>query len=495
MRITGLGSGMDIDYMVKEMMTAERIPMDKLSQKKIWTEWQQQAYRETNLSLSNFRTAFEGLRFSRSFNAFSASSSGTAASATATSTTVAGSYSIEVQSLATSAKMHTATGLTEGDGSKSQSTSALGIGGTVKVTDSTGNEVEIDLLATDTLSQVASKIQTATAGTTVELRAGFDSTTSRFFISTKGMGENQNFTMSFNGDSALGQRILGGDGSPVSTGVVGDNVSKATDGSFLYDGIPVTGLKENKATVNGLNVELKTIGTSTVTISADTEAPFQAIKKAIESYNEMIAKFEKQVVEKHYKDFPPLTDDQRKELSESEIKLWDEKARSGLLRSDPILRDTLTNLRRAFADPVEGLPAGSLNTLSAIGITTGNFREGGKLNIDETKLRQALAEKPDEVMQLFTEKTAGKGVAERVYSELNEGIRKLSAKAGAPTALNDNSSLTQRLKQMDTQIETWQSRLVGIEDRYWKQFSAMERAMNQMNQQSSWIQQNMMGGM
>lgn len=494
MRITGLGSGMDIDYMVKEMMTAERIPMDKLSQKKIWTEWQQQAYRETNLSLSNFRTAFEGLRFSRSFNAFSASSSGTAASATATSTTVAGSYSIEVQSLASSAKMHSATSLTEGDGSKSQGTSVLGIGGTVKVTDSTGDEVNIDLLATDTLSQVASKIQTATAGTTVELRAGFDSTTSRFFVSTKGMGADQNFTLAFD-STDLGKRIMGGTGENVSTTVPSANVSAATDGSFLYDGIPVTGLKENKVTVNGLNVELKAIGTSTVTISADTEAPFQAIKKAIESYNEMIAKFEKQVVEKHYKDFPPLTDDQRKELSESEIKLWDEKARSGLLRSDPILRETLTNLRRAFADPVEGLPAGSLNTLSAIGITTGNFREGGKLNIDETKLRQALAEKPDEVMQLFTEKTAGKGVAERVYSELNEGIRKLSAKAGAPTALNDNSTLTQRLKQMDTQIKTWQSRLVGIEDRYWKQFSAMERAMNQMNQQSSWIQQNMMGGM
>ncbi|MFC4355282.1 flagellar filament capping protein FliD [Chryseomicrobium palamuruense] len=494
MRITGLGSGMDIDYMVKEMMTAERIPMDKLSQKKIWTEWQQQAYRESNLSLSNFRTAFESLRFSRSFNAYSATISGGAATATATSTTVPGTYSIDVQSLASSAKMHSASSLVEGDGSASTGASPLGIDGKVTIEDSAGEIVEINLVATDKLSDVASKIQTATAGTTTELRAGFDATTSRFFISTKGMGENQNFTMKFD-STALGQRLMGGAGTDVSTTSGGANVTAATDGSFLYDGIPVTGLTENKATINGLNIELKSIGNSTVSISTDTEAPFQTIKKAIESYNEMIEKFEKQVVEKHYKDFPPLTDDQRKELSESEIKLWDEKARSGLLRSDPILRETLTNLRRAFADPVEGLPAGSLNTLSAIGITTGNFREGGKLNIDEAKLRQALAEKPDEVMQLFTKKTAGQGVAERVYTELNDSIRKLSNKAGAPTALNDNSTLTQRLKQMDTQIKTWQSRLVSIEDRYWKQFSAMEKAMNQMNQQSSWIQQNMMGGM
>ena len=97
-------------------------------------------------------------------------------------------------------------------------------------------------------------------------------------------------------------------------------------------------------------------------------------------------------------------------------------------------------------------------------------------------------------MQLFTAKTGATGVAERVYKEVNDSVKKLSSRAGAPNSLTDNSALTQRLKSMDLQIRTWQDRLVGIEDRYWKQFSAMESAMNQMNQQSSWIQQNMMGG-
>lgn len=496
MRITGLGSGMDIDYMVRELMTAERVPLDKLSQKKIFTEWQQEAYRETNLALTQFRSAFENLRFSRAYTAYSAITTGTSASATATSSTVPGSYTIDVQSLAQSAKLHSASGLTEEDGSASKATSQVGMAGTVTVKDASGNIVgsPIDLTDTSTLADVASKLQSATAGTAITLRAGFDATTSRFFVSSKGMGTDQNFTLEFS-SAELGERLMGQNATSVSTTSGQANATAATDGQFSYDGIPVTGLKENKATVNGLSVELKALGTSTVTISSDSEVPFQAIKKAVEAYNSMIEKFEKQIVEKQYRDFPPLTDEQRKELSESEIKLWDEKARSGLLRSDPILRETLTNLRRAFADPVEGLPAGSLSTLSSIGITTGNFREGGKLNIDETKLRAALQEKPDEVMQLFTQKTGSLGVAERVYKEVNDSVRKLSAKAGSPTSLNDTSLLTQRLKQMDTQIQSWQDRLVGIEERYWKQFSAMERAMNQMNQQSSWIQQNMMGGM
>lgn len=497
MRITGLGSGMDIDYMVKEMMTAERIPLDKLSQKKAWTEWQKDAYRSTNLALTSFRSAFEGLRFSSAFNAYTASTSGTAATARATGATVPGSYEITVQSLAQSAKVHSATEIKETDGTKTKGTSAVGTAGTITIKDGSGAVVgtAVDITDTMTMAEVASKIQTATAGQTTELRAGFDDTTSRFFFSTKNMGDNQNFTIEFS-TPELGERVLGEPGiQQLSTATAGTtNVTAAANGSFLYDGIPVTGLTTNTATVNGLTVDLKAVGTSTVTVSSNTDAPFESIKKAITAYNEMIEKFEKQVTETRYRDFPPLTDEQRKEMSESEVKLWEEKAKSGLLRSDPILRDTLTSLRRAFSDPVEGLPAGALNTLSAIGISTGNFREGGKLNIDETKLRQALAEKPDEVKQLFTAKTGATGVAERVYKEVNESVRKLSARAGAPNSLSDNSALTQRLKSMDQQIRTWQDRLVGIEDRYWKQFSAMESAMNQMNQQSSWIQQNMMGG-
>jgi len=487
---------MDIDYMVKEMMTAEKLPLDKLNQTKIWTEWQKDAYRETNLGLTSFRSAFEGLRFSSAFNAFSASASGTAVAARASSASVAGNYSITVQSLAQGAKVHSATEATEAGGEKSTSTSQVGTAGAITIKDASGNVIgaPIEITETMTMSEVAAKLQSTSAGQAVELRAGFDNTTARFFISTKGLGDNQNFSLEFSSPE-LGERIIGEATTAVNTATAtAANVSKAASGSILYDGIPVTGLTTNTTTVNGLTIDLKAVGTSTITVSSDTEAPFQAIKKAITAYNEMIEKFEKQAVETRYRDFPPLTDDQRKDLSETEAKLWDEKAKSGLLRGDPILRETLTNLRRAFTDPVAGLPAGSMNTLSAIGISTGNFREGGKLNIDETKLRAALAEKPDEVMQLFTAKTGATGVAERVYKEVNESVRQLSSRAGAPNSITDNSALTQRLKSMDQQIRTWQDRLVGIEDRYWKQFSAMESAMNQMNQQSSWIQQNMMGG-
>ena len=134
--------------------------------------------------------------------------------------------------------------------------------------------------------------------------------------------------------------------------------------------------------------------------------------------------------------------------------------------------------------------------LSQIGINTGDYREGGKLFIDEAKLTAALTEKPDEVMQLFAVRSdAGNGVGVRVYDKLNDIVRNLSAQAGSPTSSVDNSTMTKKLRRMESEITRWQDRLTNIEDRYWRQFTAMEKALSQMNSQSAWMQQNLFGGM
>src|SRR5690606_17640672 len=125
-----------------------------------------------------------------------------------------------------------------------------------------------------------------------------------------------------------------------------------------------------------------------------------------------------------------------------------------------------------------------------IGITTGSFTNGGKLFIDEAKLQKALADKPDEVMTLFTKKTGDLGIAEQVYQGLGDAIKALGTRAGNPGSFIDNSTLSKSIKRMESDISNWQDKLSRIENRYWKQFTAMEKAMNQMNQQSIWMQQN-----
>ena len=96
-------------------------------------------------------------------------------------------------------------------------------------------------------------------------------------------------------------------------------------------------------------------------------------------------------------------------------------------------------------------------------------------------------------MNLFT--SGSGGIGDRLYDSVNKGIDQLGKKAGTPGSLVDSSFLSTRLKNLDEQMNTWEDKLGTIEDRYWKQFTAMESAMDKMNQQSMWVQQNLFGGM
>ncbi|MFK8795497.1 flagellar filament capping protein FliD [Planococcus plakortidis] len=496
MRVGGLASGMDTDSIVKQMMQIQKMPLDKLMQQKVWTEWQQEAIREQNLAFSNLRTSASSLRLQSTFNAYSAETTGSgSAKITTTAQAMSGNYDVKVNSLATPAKL-TSGQILKADDSAAKSTDAIGVAGKITVQGTT--DITIDVTATMTYADVAKKLQEVTAGTEPALRVNFDNTTSRFFMSSKELGEAQNFSLAFtNADGTdnpdLGKQITGTAQASVAS-------TAATNGSVTIDGITVDGLTSNKTTVNGLTIEMLKVdapgSSSTVSVKADPEKPMQQIKDFVESYNKTIEELQKQIVEKRYPDFQPLSDEQKKDMSENEIELWEEKARSGLLRNDPVMKSALQDLRRAFMDKVGGIGDGSINLLSQIGINTGDYREGGKLFIDEAKLSAALTEKPDEVMNLFTVRSAdGDGVGARVYDKLNDIVKNLSTQAGSPASSVDNSTMTKKLRRMESEITRWQDRLTNIEDRYWRQFTAMEKALSQMNSQSAWMQQNMFGGM
>lgn len=493
MRIGGLATGMDIDQLVKDLMAAEKMPLDKLTQQKTWIGWQQDSYRDFNLTLSNLRTSANSLRFTSSFNAFSATSSNAASlSVTTTSSAMQGSYSAEVKSVASSAKLHSSLAIQKSDGTGvAKSTDAIGTAGTITV-----GGASVTLTGNETYKDVALKLQDATAASSPPLRVSFDDTTSRFFVSSKTMGEAQNFSITF--DSAALAKQFTGDATltTVSTNTGATYASAGTNGSVELDGILIEGLTTNQTTVNGMTLNLLQVGgPSTITVSSDPAKPLESIKNFVEQYNKAITELETSLLEKRYPDFQPLTDEQRKAMTENEVELWEEKSRSGLMRNDPILRDAVLQLRKAFMDEVEGIAPGNTTLISQIGISTGHYSEGARLNIDEDKLKKALADKPDEVMALFTNKTGGLGVGDRVYNELNAAIKSLSSRAGSPGSSIDNSVITKRIKQMDEDISNWQDRLGRVEDRYWRQFTAMEKAMNTMNQQSVWMQSNMFGGM
>ncbi|WP_142827606.1 flagellar filament capping protein FliD [Planococcus soli] len=492
MRVGGLASGMDTESIVKDMMKIQKMPLDKLMQQKTFTEWQQEAFRDTNLSMSNLRTSASNLRLQSSFNSYSATSPAPNSFTVATTANaMSGSYQVQVTSVASAAKLNSTLGITNTAGTAAKSTDQIGVAGKINI-----GSISIDVASTDTFADVAKNLQDATAASVPALRASFDNTTSRFFIATKGMGADQAFTMNFTAadgtteNGALADKII-------NNGAATATATGAADGSIKFDGIDIGGLKSNQTTVNGITVNMLQASTtvSTINVQSNPEKPLAMIKDFVDKYNETIENLQKQLVEKRFPDFQPLSDEQKKDLTETEIELWEEKARSGLLRNDPVLKSAMQDLRRAFMDSVGGLAEGNINHLSQIGINTGSYTEGGKLFIDEAKLSAALTDKPDEVMALFTTRdAAGNGVGARVYDTLNNVVKNLSEKAGSSSSSIDNSTLSKKIKQMNDEISRWQDRLTRVEDRYWKQFTAMEKALSQMNSQSTWMQQNMFGG-
>ena len=195
--------------------------------------------------------------------------------------------------------------------------------------------------------------------------------------------------------------------------------------------------------------------------------------------------------ETRYKDYTPLTTAQREEMSDSEADLWDKKAKSGMLYNDPVLRSLVNGVRDDVASPVSGL-AGKYTSAASIGITTGSYTEGGKLYIDETKLRAALTADPNAVNKLFGtdgDTDSQDGIAVRMYDTLKTAMDNIVSEAGVTAGVSDDtkSNLAKQISQYTKEMKALNERLEDMEDRYYNQFSAMETALTKLSSQSSWL--------
>jgi len=241
--------------------------------------------------------------------------------------------------------------------------------------------------------------------------------------------------------------------------------------------------------------------TVTMTSTTNVDDIMAKIKEFVTTYNGFIKDLNDQTKETKYRDYTPLTSEQRENMSENEIKLWEEKAKSGLLRGDTLIREGLSGMRSLVSQSNPGIDS-KYNTLFSIGITTSkNYNDGGTLEIDEKKLRKVLEEDPDAVEKLFKNSEGkkddvvdGKTVDTRGYlDKLRDSMKSfeitIEKKAGRSTMTDAQYAIGNNLMDTESRINTWKRKLEDIESRYWKQFTAMEQAINKANQQSSMFAQ------
>lgn len=311
-----------------------------------------------------------------------------------------------------------------------------------------------------------------------------------------------------------------GNGNLMSVlGLAGANAA-GTDAAITYNdgsGDQTITRSSNTFTINGIEISLKKEYSSAVgdpievKIEGDATSTVELVKNFVSKYNELLDKINTELGEKVYRDYPPLTDEQRADMSESDIKLWEEKAKSGILRNDGMLNSFVNKMRNALYQEVEGVS----KKLYSIGITTGAWDQKGKLVVDEAKLKDAVTNSPDEVINLFTSQSSiayspnlsatdratrdsENGIANRLYDIMQDYVRTtrnsdgqkgiLLEKAGIVGDITENNSLlSKEIASKESMIATLLDKLEDKEDRYYSQFTAMEKAISQMNNQISWM--------
>jgi flagellar hook-associated protein 2 len=488
---------MDIDSIVAKMMKAERVPLDKLEQKKQTLEWQQTDYRSLNTTLIEFKTNSYDARLERTFLVRNADSSSTGvATATAASSAADGTYNIKVNQLATGVSKASTAELANGkntDGSSLtlfEQFSELGARGylatdNISVTIN-GETLEFDL-DVDNMTTVASKINQAELGIT----ASYDSTLNRFFLNSNSTGSNAEISIA--SDAAGLFANLGVDDN---TSILKLNVNQGvsyTGQNASVDFGDATGLvsSTNAITVNGITINLKGQGSSTITVTRNIEGVIDSITKFVDSYNKTLKTLYDKVQEERDPDYPPLTDAQKSEMSDSQIEDWEKKAKSGLLRNDERLKSMINSFRSAAYTAVSGVD-GAYNSLNSIGIKSEAYDNSGQLVIDKDALREALTKDPDAVKQMFTSSSTDdskKGVAVKVYEKALSGITYIADKAGNATSTGtvDSSIIGKKISKLSDEIDDWEEKLKKKEDKYYDKFTKMETAIYKMNAQSSWL--------
>ena len=129
---------------------------------------------------------------------------------------------------------------------------------------------------------------------------------------------------------------------------------------------------------------------------------------------------------------------------------------------------------------------------ASIGITTGSYSEGGKIYLDETKLRAALTADPNAVNKIFATDGAADsqdGITVRMYDTLKTAMDKIVSAGGLSAGVLDDtkSVLAKQIKQYTKDMTALNKRLEDMEDRYYSQFGAMETALTRLASQSSWL--------
>ncbi|WP_288221896.1 flagellar filament capping protein FliD [uncultured Clostridium sp.] len=308
--------------------------------------------------------------------------------------------------------------------------------------------------------------------------------------STKGSSSKIDFSIISEGEMSTG----GQDANIViSNGKGGIYTHTGTTNTFTLDGITFNFTGDIPET--GINVTSK----------QDSSEIVEKVKKYIEDYNALIEKINTLTSEKRNRNYQPLTSDQKAEMSEKEIELWESKVKQGQLRRDSDLMRISNNLKQGM----RSLVSGSGLTLKDIGIESVEDYGGtkdGTFKINESTLKEAIENNTEAVSKLLMQSaTSGatesdaynqKGIMIRLkeilYDETVSSKSILSKKVGfeGTTTVVDNT-LTKQMTEYQKKIDEMEKIFSRKEQELYTKYAKLETIMNSYNSQMTYLSQSL----
>ncbi|QCX32371.1 flagellar capping protein [Caloramator sp. E03] len=382
-----------------------------------------------------------------------------------------------------------------------------------------GTDISITIDNSDGTKKIKDVIDAISTATSNKVTAKYDQLSGQFVIQNANTGSTSALKVikSMSGYSDTDTDLLSS--LNLSTNLSGNVYGSASQGqdakvTITSPGGTATTITQsnNSFTINNVTYNLTGTGSTDITITQNVDTVFNKIKDFIDGYNSIVDKIYTILNEKRDYDYSPLTDAQKKEMSEDDIEKWEEKAKQGILRNDTNLQNLLVSMRRAFYDAVEG--AGISFNSKTLGLDS--TKEGKIEFIDggEEILKNALKENGEKIANLFCKyssdadsntKYKNQGIFQRINDIIvkNVGVAGVTSNSAILTKMankqNDYSiygstgsnTFPDQIYRQSILIQKLNQKYSDDKEKYYDQFSSLETAMEELNSQMSWLYQQL----
>jgi flagellar hook-associated protein 2 len=441
----GVGSGLDVNSIVTQLMDLERQPITRLENKQTTVNLQISAYGRLTSKISEFESAMSNLSSSSAFSVYSGSSSDESVLTVGVdSNAQAGSYDINVTAVAERDKVAT--------NAFTDSSTVVGEGVLTIFTGTESFDVSISAAeGNNTVSGIRDAINSASDNTGVTASIINDDDGAHLVLSSDdtGLANALKVTVSDTGDG-IHNDDAGLSSLAYEAGVVVHRpaITTAADAKVEIDGFEVTSSSNSiTGAVSGLTINAKTLGSSTVNIIRDDEKITESVQAFADAYNSL-----------------------REEIKSQ---------RAGQLEAD----STLLTLERQITSVLNSgsaIAGSNFTYLIEAGLTV---NDTGTMSVDSSKLSAAMESDFTSFVNLFS--AEGEGIANRLET-LADGFL---GSDGLIQARKDG--LNDQLDRIDDQILRIEDRLISVERRIRAQFSALDTLVSTLNSTGNFLSQQL----